>query len=230
LDSRASSSGRYLLKPSIAGWPPGRRSFDGAVPELNDYHIGASNVVTFHNYNDAAVLRGQIRRLAESGYPLVCTEWMARTANSRPDPNLRVFKETKVGRLNWGLVSGKSNTIFPWGSKKGAPEPKVWFQDLFVIDDVFAESSVFLGSDPMLLSTPVQLMTKLKSPTTYRDACDRIVAANDRRGAGLFVRAVLALRRDERVQGRELQDVEEPGSPGATARDLGDGLQSSSAE
>jgi hypothetical protein len=99
--------------------------------ELNDYQIGASDVVTFHNYNDAADLRGQIRTLTESGYPLICTEWMARTAKGRPDPNLRVFKEAKVGCLNWGLVSGKSNTIFPWGSKRGATEPKVWHHDLF---------------------------------------------------------------------------------------------------
>ena len=99
--------------------------------ELNDWQLGASDVVTFHNYNDAADLRAQIRRLSETGYPLICTEWMARTANSRPDPNLKVFKETKVGCLNWGLVSGKSNTIYPWGSKKGTPEPKVWFHDLF---------------------------------------------------------------------------------------------------
>jgi hypothetical protein len=99
--------------------------------ELNDYQLSVSDVVTFHNYSDANNLRAQIRRLKKTGYPLICTEWMARTANSRPDPNLRVFKETKVGCLNWGLVSGKSNTIFPWGSKKGTPEPKVWFHDLF---------------------------------------------------------------------------------------------------
>jgi hypothetical protein len=99
--------------------------------ELNDYQLASSDVITFHNYSDAANLRGQIRQLSETGYPLICTEWMARSANSRPDPNLRIFKETKVGCLNWGLVSGKSNTIFPWGSKKGSPEPKVWFHDLF---------------------------------------------------------------------------------------------------
>jgi len=28
-------------------------------------------------------------------------------------------------------VSGKSNTIFPWGSKAGSPEPAIWFHDIF---------------------------------------------------------------------------------------------------
>ena len=46
-------------------------------------------------------------------------------------PSHAVFKAEKVGCINWGLVSGKSNTIFPWGSKKGTTEPKVWFHDLF---------------------------------------------------------------------------------------------------
>jgi hypothetical protein len=29
------------------------------------------------------------------------------------------------------LVRGKSNTIFPWGSKEGSPEPALWFHDVF---------------------------------------------------------------------------------------------------
>lgn len=36
----------------------------------------------------------------------------------------------QVGCYNWGLVSGKTQTIYPWGSKKGSPEPNVWAHDL----------------------------------------------------------------------------------------------------
>jgi hypothetical protein len=42
-----------------------------------------------------------------------------------------LLKENGVGAINWGLVSGKTNTIYPWGSPEGAPEPKVWFHDIF---------------------------------------------------------------------------------------------------
>jgi hypothetical protein len=56
---------------------------------------------------------------------------MARTNNSRFETNLPVFKKYKVGAINWGLVSGKTNTIFPWGSKEGSPEPKIWFHDIY---------------------------------------------------------------------------------------------------
>jgi hypothetical protein len=56
---------------------------------------------------------------------------MARTQGSRFEGSLPIFKEEKVGCYNWGLVSGKTQTIYPWGSKKGGPEPKVWFHDIF---------------------------------------------------------------------------------------------------
>lgn len=42
-----------------------------------------------------------------------------------------MFYEEDVGAINWGLVSGKTNTIFPWGSKEGSPEPAIWFHDIF---------------------------------------------------------------------------------------------------
>ena len=42
-----------------------------------------------------------------------------------------VLRKYHVGAINWGLVSGKTNTIFPWGSKEGSPEPAVWFHDIF---------------------------------------------------------------------------------------------------
>jgi hypothetical protein len=101
---------------------------------LNDYQLATSDVITFHNYNKADNLREEIRRLKKLGRPVVCTEFMARTQGSRFATHLPVFKEEKVGCYCWGLVSGKTQTIYPWGSKRGAPEPKVWFHDIFRAD------------------------------------------------------------------------------------------------
>ena len=36
------------------------------------------------------------------------------------------MKSLNLGAINWGLVSGKTQTIFPWGSKPGSPTPKIW--------------------------------------------------------------------------------------------------------
>jgi hypothetical protein len=101
---------------------------------LNDYQLGTSDVITFHNYNKVDDLRNEIRRLKKLGRPVICTEFMARTRASKFVTHLPVFKEEHVGCYCWGLVSGKTQTIHAWGSKKGAPEPKVWFHDIFRAD------------------------------------------------------------------------------------------------
>lgn len=102
--------------------------------KLNEFQLANSDVITFHNYDNAAHLRKEIGELKKHGRPLICTEYLARTHFSRFQTHLPIFKEEKVGCYNWGFVSGKSQTIYPWGSKKGTPEPKVWFHDVFRAD------------------------------------------------------------------------------------------------
>jgi len=101
--------------------------------EFNDFQEAASDVITFHNYNNAENLAGQINSLKKQGRPVICTEWMRR-GNSEVATHLPIFKKENVGCCNWGLVSGKTQTIYPWGSPKDAPEPKVWFHDLLKKD------------------------------------------------------------------------------------------------
>ena len=98
---------------------------------LNDYVLANSDIITFHNYSDAASLEKELLAKTKLGRPVICSEYMARTNNSRFETHLPLFKKYKVGAINWGLVSGKSNTIFPWGSKEGSPEPQLWFHDIF---------------------------------------------------------------------------------------------------
>jgi hypothetical protein len=99
--------------------------------KLNDYQLQASDVITFHNYDKADSLRDQIHELKKLGRPVICTEFMARTRGSRFETHLPVFREEQVGCYCWGLVSGKTQTIYPWDSPKGGPEPKLWFHDVF---------------------------------------------------------------------------------------------------
>ncbi|HEY4874070.1 MAG TPA: 1,4-beta-xylanase, partial [Puia sp.] len=45
---------------------------------------------------------------------------------------LPVFKKYNVGAINWGLVSGKTNTIYQWDMPMpDGAEPKIWFHDIF---------------------------------------------------------------------------------------------------
>ena len=97
--------------------------------ELNDFQVAASDVITFHNYGGAGDLSRQIAELKEHGRPVICTEWLRR-GHSDVRSHLPIFKDENVGCYMWGLVAGKTQTIYPWGSKENAPEPKVWFHDL----------------------------------------------------------------------------------------------------
>lgn len=98
---------------------------------LNRIISRESDVITFHNYSGARSLRSHIDRLKRHGRPIICTEWMARTIGSLFETHLPIFLKEKVGCMHWGLVNGKTQTHYPWGSKPGAPEPEVWFVDLY---------------------------------------------------------------------------------------------------
>jgi hypothetical protein len=100
-------------------------------PALNAYQLLNSDVISFHNYGDTNSLKLTIDSLEKRGRPIICTEYMARRQNSLFITHLPIFKAHKVAAINWGFVSGKSNTIFPWGSKLGSPEPVIWFHDIF---------------------------------------------------------------------------------------------------
>jgi hypothetical protein len=99
---------------------------------LNEFQIASSDVLTFHNYNDPVNLEKEIREKVQIGRPLICTEYMARIRKSTFQTNLPVFKKYNVGAINWGLVAGKSNTIYQWDHPiPDGSEPKLWFHDIF---------------------------------------------------------------------------------------------------
>ena len=62
---------------------------------------------------------------------MVCTEYMARTLGSTFESHLPAFQSEDVGCLNWGLVTGKTQTRFAWDSQRGASNPEEWFHDIF---------------------------------------------------------------------------------------------------
>ncbi len=110
------------------------------LPALDRFMIENSDVITFHDYSaDPKVMEQKIVNLKKYGRPIICTEYMARTNNNTFQGCLPIMKRHGVGAINWGLVSGKSNTIFPWESKNKdyfveGDEPPVWFHDIFRAD------------------------------------------------------------------------------------------------
>lgn len=101
---------------------------------VNEFLIQASDIVSFHDYSPLEGLRSRTETLAAYGKPLLCTEYMARSQGSLFSTHLPFLKERGIGALSWGLVAGKSQTIYPWGSRRGAKEPDTWFHDILRAD------------------------------------------------------------------------------------------------
>jgi Cellulase (glycosyl hydrolase family 5) len=100
--------------------------------DLNTYQLANSDVITYHNYSDPAEHQQWIDSLRTYGGPLICTEYMARTRNSRFDNIMPLLKKENIGAYNWGLVAGKTNTIYAWDTPMpDGKEPKIWFHDIF---------------------------------------------------------------------------------------------------
>jgi hypothetical protein len=107
----------------------------GGPNRITSFLLAESDIITFHNYESATVLRRQIADLKTRGRPVIATEWLNRGLNSTVQTCLPVFVEEKVGCLHWGLVNGKTQTHLPWGHRPGDPEPKVWQHDIFRADE-----------------------------------------------------------------------------------------------
>jgi hypothetical protein len=103
---------------------------------VNRIQLENSDVISFHNYGNGEHLKGSIGVLKRYDRPILCTEYMARGQGSYFDPNLGILKDENVAAYNWGFVSGKSQTIYPWDSwgKKYTSEPEVWFHDILRLD------------------------------------------------------------------------------------------------
>jgi hypothetical protein len=57
---------------------------------------------------------------------------MARRTSSTFQSIMPFLKQENIGAINWGFVSGKTNTIFAWDTPiKGGKEPKLWFHDIY---------------------------------------------------------------------------------------------------
>ena len=127
------------------------------LAELNKFQADHSDIVTFHSYQTRPEAEKRVAALKAYGRPLICTEYMARTAGSRIEDILPLFQSEDVGAMSWGLVSGKTQTIFPWGSKEGSPEPPLWFHDLIRPDGApYLETEASLLEKAAGKSLPVE--------------------------------------------------------------------------
>ena len=106
--------------------------WDWGLEKLNAFQITHSDVVTYHDYEDPDKHERVVQILKAFGRPVICTEYMARLRNSTFENTMPMLKREHVAAINWGLVSGKTNTIYAWDQPMpGGEEPKLWFHDVF---------------------------------------------------------------------------------------------------
>jgi len=106
--------------------------WDWNLEKLNAFQVAHSDVITYHDYEAPELHERVIKLLKTNGKPLICTEYMARTRNSTFENTMPILKKENVGAINWGFVSGKTNTIYAWDTPMpNGDEPKVWFHDVF---------------------------------------------------------------------------------------------------
>lgn len=102
----------------------------------NSLALKQSDVVSFHCYCEPEnlMLQLDVLRFLAKGRPLICTEYLARTRGSTFQGCLPILHDNGVSAINWGLVAGKTNTIYPWNWNKESGTPSQWFHDVFKPD------------------------------------------------------------------------------------------------
>lgn len=106
--------------------------WDWSLENLNDFQLMNSDIITYHDYQESALHKQVVQVLKANGKPLICTEYMARTRNSRFATVLPMLKTEQVGAINWGFVSGKTNTIYAWDEPHpNGSQPIEWSHDIF---------------------------------------------------------------------------------------------------
>ena len=99
---------------------------------LNAFQLENSDVISYHNYDPAYKHSEEIKYLQALDRPLVCTEYMARRNGSFFSSVMPLLKANKVVAINWGFVSGKTNTIYAWDTPiPDGHEPELWFHDIY---------------------------------------------------------------------------------------------------
>ncbi len=117
-----------LWKPDHENW-----AYADSLQFLERFMLLNSDVISFHAYDeDPAVVSKKINDLKTYNRPLLCTEYLARGVNNTFENLLPLFKENEVAAINWGLVAGKTNTMYPWSSWRETftAEPELWHHDI----------------------------------------------------------------------------------------------------
>jgi hypothetical protein len=121
------------MQPLTAGVWEGEWGDPGRLSPVNELMLGESDVLSFHSYALPEAVQNLVEELQQYGRPLLCTEYLARSVGNTFQTVLPIFDSQSVGAYNWGLVSGRTQTIYAWFSwvTMDPAEADPWFHDIF---------------------------------------------------------------------------------------------------
>ena len=112
------TAGLYYLRPFLQA-------------KLNPVCLALSDIVSFHAYFNLAETEKIVAKLEKPGRPMICTEYLARSEGNTFQTIMPLFKAKKIGAINWGLVAGKTQTMYSWEDHyPNGEEPPLWFHDI----------------------------------------------------------------------------------------------------
>ena len=116
------TAGLYFLHPLLGA-------------KFNSLCLKLSDIVSFHSYFNLKQTENIVANLEKSGRPLVCTEYLGRNAGSTFETIMPFYKSHKIGAINWGLVAGKTQTMYSWEEYyPDGQEPPLWYHDILRMD------------------------------------------------------------------------------------------------
>ena len=121
-------------QPLTSGVWRGDWSSPDKLSPIEKVQIEQSDIISFHNYGNAADFEKRVKWLQQYKRPILCTEYMARPMGSTVQSILPIARQYNVAAYNWGFAAGKSQTSLPWDSWQKPytdRQPEVWFHDLF---------------------------------------------------------------------------------------------------
>lgn len=120
-------------------WKDGEEEAKVFDNPIDQFMLDASDIISFHAYVKLQRFKKIISALEPLGRPLMCTEWLARTAGSYPTEQLPVFHAEKIGCYQWGFANGRTQTHIPWPALKAKvadydEDKSEWFHDVVHAD------------------------------------------------------------------------------------------------
>lgn len=103
-------------QPLTSGLWVGDWSDEQRMNRIHQIQVQQSDVISFHNYGEAADFETRAQHLMRYNRPLLCSEFMARPAGNTFQHILPFAKSHKIAAMNWGFVQGRTQTHLPWDS------------------------------------------------------------------------------------------------------------------